>query len=66
MQCPCKRECPDRSVTCRVECLAYLEYAAFKTREYEENAARFNARGSNPAEKRRARNLEKLKREGRK
>ena len=50
MKCPCKRNCPRRSVTCRVECPEYADYAAYKMAEYERNAKRSAEKDVSPAQ----------------
>ena len=51
MKCPCKRNCPRRSMTCRVECPEYADYAACKMAEYERNAKRSAEKDVSPAQR---------------
>ena len=65
MKCPCKRNCPRRSVTCRVECPEYVDYAAYKMAEYERNAKRSAEKDVSPAQRRAARSKMDLRKRGR-
>lgn len=65
MKCPCTQNCPRRSATCRLDCEAYLAYAEHKLAEYARNAAHRNSVGNTPAQERRVRNRDKMRREGR-
>lgn len=33
-RCPCRRDCPGRSASCRTNCREYAEYASLKQEEY--------------------------------
>ena len=65
MKCPCTQNCPRRSATCRLDCEAYLAYAEQKMAEYARNEAHRNSVGNTPAQERRVRNRDKMRREGR-
>ena len=54
MKCPCKKSCERRSATCRLDCAAYLEYA-----EHSNNT------GTTPAQERRVRERDKMRKVGR-
>ena len=65
MKCPCKKSCERRSATCRLDCAAYLEYAEQKMAEYARNAVHSNNTGNTPAQERRVRERDKMRKEGR-
>lgn len=65
MKCPCTQNCPRRSATCRLDREAYLAYAEHKMTEYARNAAHRNSAGNTPAQERRVRNRDKMRKEGR-
>lgn len=65
MKCPCKKGCKRRSATCRLDCEPYLEYAEHKMAEYARNAVHSNNAGNTPAQERRVRERDKMRKEGR-
>lgn len=65
MKCPCKKSCERRSVTCRLDCAAYLEYAEQKMAEYARNTVHSNNTGTTPAQERRVRERDKMRKVGR-
>lgn len=65
MKCPRQKSCERRSVTCRLDCKPYLEYAEHKMAQYARNAVHSNNTGTTPAQERRVRELGKRKKEGR-
>lgn len=65
MKCPCTQNCPRRSAECRISCEAYLAYAEQKMAEYARNAAHRNSAGNTPAQERRVRQRDKMRKEGR-
>lgn len=65
MKCPCKKSCERRSATCRLDCEPYLEYAEQKMAEYARNAVHSNNTGTTPAQERRVRERDKMRKEGR-
>lgn len=65
MKCPCKKSCERRSATCRLDCAAYLEYAEHKMAEYARNAVHSNNTGNTPAQERRVRERDKMRKLGR-
>ena len=65
MKCPCKKSCERRSATCRLDGAAYLEYAEQKMAEYARNAVHSNNTGNTPAQERRVRERDKMRKEGR-
>lgn len=65
MKCPCKKSCERRSATCRLDCEPYLEYAEHKMAEYARNAVHSNNAGNTPAQERRVRERDKMRKVGR-
>ena len=65
MKCPCTKNCPNRSATCHSECAAGLEWDAYKKAQYARNAAHRNSVGNTPAQERRVRERDKMRKEGR-
>lgn len=65
MKCPCKKSCERRSATCRLDCKPYLEYAEHKMAEYARNAVNSNNTGNTPAQERRVRERDKMRKVGR-
>ena len=65
MKCPCKKNCERRSATCRIDCKPYLEYAEHKMAEYARNAVHSSNTGNTPAQERRVRERDKMRKEGR-
>lgn len=65
MKCPCKKSCERRSATCRLDCEPYLAYAEHKMAEYARNAVHSNNTGNTPAQERRVRERDKMRKEGR-
>ena len=65
MKCPCKKSCERRSATCRLDCEPYLEYAEHKMAEYARNAVNSNNTGNTPAQERRVRERDKMRKVGR-
>ena len=65
MNCPCKKSCERRSATCRLDCEPYLEYAEHKMAEYARNAVHSNNTGNTPAQERRVRERDKMRKVGR-
>lgn len=65
MKCPCKKSCERRSATCRIDCEPYLEYAEHKMAEYARNAVHSSNTGNTPAQERRVRERDKMRKVGR-
>ena len=41
---PCKKDCPDRSATCRLSCEKWIQYESERTKEYDRRLEAFNAK----------------------
>lgn len=52
-------------MTCRLDCKPYLEYAEQKMAQYARNAVNSNNTGTTPAQERRVRERDKMRKEGR-
>ena len=61
---PCRQDCEKRCAGCHAKCEAYLEYQAYKQREYETRAKISSMKGPTPGKRAKIRQANREKRGG--
>lgn len=61
---PCRQDCARRCAGCHSKCPEYLEYQAYKQKEYETRAKVASMKGPTPGKKSRLRQANREKRGG--
>lgn len=61
---PCRQDCEKRCAGCHAKCQQYLEYQAYKQKEYKARAKISATKGPTPGKQARIRQASREKREG--
>ena len=64
MENPCRQDCARRCAGCHAKCSEYLEYQAYKQKDYEARAKVAAMKGPTPGKQARLRQANREKRDG--